>query len=74
MTSNLFDDNEIVRLKRDLPDENLTEGERGTVVMVYPQHLSPHLPQAYEVEFCDEDGVTLALVTLMESDLEPNYS
>lgn len=37
--------------------------------MVYPMHLHPDLPQAYEVEFSDEDGITLALETLTEDDL-----
>lgn len=67
----MFDDNQIVTLRRDLPDVPLRAGTVGTVVMVYPVLLSPNLPQAYEVEFSDQDGITLALVTLMESDIEP---
>lgn len=27
-------------------------------------------PPAYEVEFCDNDGLTLALITLIDDDLE----
>lgn len=65
----MFVDNQIVTLSRDLPDVPLSTGTVGTVVMVYPKYLSPSLPQSYEVEFCDEDGITLALETLTEDDL-----
>ena len=65
----MFVDNQIVALRRDLPDVPLRVGTVETVVMVYPMHLTPNLPQAYEVEVCDEDGITLALETLTEDDL-----
>ncbi len=69
MGHKLFADNQVVALRRDLLDMTLCAGTVGTVVMVYPMHLTPNLPQAYEVEFCDEDGITLALETLTEDDL-----
>lgn len=49
--TNLFD---VVELTVDLPDENLLHGARGTIVECYADG-------AYEVEFTDEDGQTLAL-------------
>ncbi|WP_050725660.1 DUF4926 domain-containing protein [Vulgatibacter incomptus] len=55
---------DVVRLRRPLFEHNLSAGALGTVVMVFQD------PPAFEVEFCDKDGVTLALVTLKEPDLE----
>ena len=56
---------DTVRLRRPIPQHRLDAGTLGAVVMVFDD------PPAYEVEFCAEDGSTLALVTLTESDLEP---
>ncbi|MBL9023445.1 MAG: DUF4926 domain-containing protein [Myxococcales bacterium] len=55
---------DVVRLLRPLPEHGLSKGATGAVVMVFDN------PRAYEVEFCDAEGVTLALVTLEEQDLE----
>jgi len=51
---------EVVVLAQDLPDEGLTKGMIGTVVHVFEV---PTL--AYLVEFCDEEGRTIALPTLL---------
>jgi len=59
---------DVVRLLRPLPEHKLPMGAVGAVVVVY-EH-----PCAYEVEFCDKDGVTLALVTLSELDIEKTVS
>lgn len=59
-----------VRLLRPLPQCDLAVGALGTVVMVY---RNPGLPPAYEVEFADDDGVTLALVTLKDDDVEVTW-
>jgi hypothetical protein len=59
---------DVVRLRRGLPEHGLVAGAVGAIVMVYDD------PPAYEVEFCDESGVTLALVTLREEELEPATS
>ncbi len=67
----MFKDNQVVKLKRDLPSEHLELGTVEVIVMVYPADLSPGLPQSYEVEFAGKDGITLALVTLTDSDIEP---
>lgn len=56
---------DVVRLRRPLPEYKLAAGAVGAVVMVHDD------PRAYEVEFCDEQGVTLALLTLREEDIEP---
>jgi Domain of unknown function (DUF4926) len=49
---------DVVRLRRPLHEHALLAGVTGTIVMVYTN------PPGYEVEFCDQNGVTLALVTL----------
>ncbi|WP_431237448.1 DUF4926 domain-containing protein [Mycolicibacterium aichiense] len=63
-------ENDVVRLLRPLPQYDLAVGAHGTVVMVY---RDPGFPPAYEVEFADEDGVTRALVTLKEGDVEVTW-
>ncbi len=56
---------DVVRLKQDRPSECLTTHDIGTIVMVY------QVPSiAYEVEFTDADGGTLALLTLQEEDIQ----
>ncbi|MBY0442209.1 MAG: DUF4926 domain-containing protein [Mycobacteriaceae bacterium] len=60
----------MVQLLRALPEHNLPAGSRGTVVMAYRKYSSRDLPPAYEVEFADADGVTHALVTVSEDDLD----
>jgi hypothetical protein len=54
---NLLD---VVELLEDVPGEGLVAGARGTVVNVYEY---PTL--AYEVEFCNDDGETVALFALL---------
>lgn len=46
----------VVALLKDLPDHSLVRGQVGTVVEL--------LNGAYEVEFCDDEGVTYAEVAL----------
>ncbi|MBH5328672.1 DUF4926 domain-containing protein [Eikenella sp. S3360] len=55
---------DVVRLKRNVPEHGLRAGSIGTVVEVYGQ-------DAYEVEFANERGETLALLVLNgKSDFE----
>jgi uncharacterized protein DUF4926 len=66
---------DTVRLLRPLPEHNLPAGSIGTVVMDHTKydhakHIGKGLPPAYEVEFCDAHGITLAVVTILEEDLE----
>jgi hypothetical protein len=61
-----FKELDVVRLATDLPDEGLAAGAVGTVV-----HIFRTPSTAYEVEFVDEEGETLAMATLAEDALEP---
>lgn len=54
-----------VVLKTDLPGEQLTAGDVGTVVHIHRNG------QAYEVEFVALDGETVAVVTLEPSQVRP---
>jgi hypothetical protein len=51
----LFD---VVALTEDLPKENLSSGQVGTIVEVYNDG------EAFEVEFVDKNGHTYSLLTL----------
>lgn len=50
---------DVVSLLIDLPDEGLRSGAEGTIVHIFHR---PNL--AYEVEFVDDDGATVAMVAL----------
>ncbi len=56
---------DVVELTKNIPSSNLYAKTRGTVVLVYPGN-----PPAYEVEFADEEGVTLAVLTLSANDIK----
>ena len=47
----------VVALVQDLPEEGLVRGQVGTVVETWA-------PGVYEVEFCDDQGRTYAMVAL----------
>ena len=49
---------QVVELTEDIPEENVTRGMRGAVVLVFTD------PEAYEIEFVDEAGDTLAELAL----------
>jgi hypothetical protein len=55
----------MVVLNRDVLDAGLHAGDVGAVVHVYQQGV------AYEVEFVDGDGATVALMTLDATDVRP---
>lgn len=57
---------DTVRLLVDLPDEGLEAGAVGAVVHVFER---PNV--AYEVEFTDADGRTVAQLPLAADQLEP---
>ena len=57
---------DVVELMTDLPAEGLTAGSVGTVVHIFHE---PNL--AYEVEFADDEGKTLAMVALTPDHLRP---
>jgi len=61
MEYSLFD---VVALAEDVPEDGLAAGMIGAVVDVYTEPT-----EAYEVEFCDSQGRTLALRALLPSQL-----
>jgi hypothetical protein len=63
----MFQEYEVVQLKRDIRSEGLSAGVRGTVLLIYDD---PTLPLAYEVEFADDEGTTLAVLTVTDEDIE----
>lgn len=59
-----FQVSDTVALCRGVPDEGLPEGAIGAVILVFDKP-----ERAYEVEFCDDDGRTVAQVVLAGVDL-----
>lgn len=57
----MFEEYQLVKLNRDLLAEGLQAGIRGTILVIYPGQ-----PRFYEVEFLDDEGNTLAVITLPE--------
>jgi hypothetical protein len=53
---------DVVALTNDLPQRGLVRGQVGTIV----ETLSP---DTFEVEFCDNDGRTYAMLALKASQL-----
>lgn len=51
---------DIVRVKEDIPEENLEKGMIGVIVAILRDPCF-----AYEVEFCDENGRTLTETALL---------
>lgn len=58
---------DAVALREDLPARKLRAGEVGTVVELLQD-------DAYEVEFCDEDGQTYAEFTLCSDQIVPLHN
>lgn len=56
---------DIVVLTQDLPELELQTGDIGTIVMTNSQDA------AFEVEFCTLDGETVAVETLLPSQIRP---
>lgn len=48
---------------QDIPEQGVTAGMVGTIVEVFDG--------AFEVEFCDDNGVTLAMFAMQPSQLTP---
>ena len=61
---------DVVGLRRALPEHNLPAGSRGAVVTDYAKFSDSNLAPAYEVELANSDGVTQALVTVSEEEIE----
>ncbi|MGH3478987.1 MAG: DUF4926 domain-containing protein [Nocardioidaceae bacterium] len=60
----MYQEHDVVVLRRDLPDQGLVTDDVGAVVGVYRAG-------GYEVEFTAADGDTVAVVTLAEGDIRP---
>ena len=56
----------VVALLEDLPEQGLVRGQVGTVVETWA-------PGVYEVEFCDDDGKTYAMVAVKAEQLMRLY-
>ncbi len=61
----MIKEHECVVLTQDLPDEELTAGDVGTVVHIHQAGA------AYEVEFVTLTGQTVAVATVQASQLRP---
>jgi len=55
-----------VRLKVDLLDEGLRRGAMGVIVGIFEER-----ERAYDVEFSDDQGRTIAEIALREDQIEP---
>jgi hypothetical protein len=53
---------DVVALTADVPDRGLVRGQVGTIVEI-------HGPDVFEVEFCDDEGRTYALLPLKASQM-----
>jgi len=64
--ANLLD---VISVLAEVPEEGIQAGMIGTVVDI---HYGPCL--AYEVEFCDDQGRTIALAALLPDQIEVIWS
>ncbi|BDS25586.1 TPA: DUF4926 domain-containing protein [Enterobacter asburiae] len=60
---------DVVVLGEDLPDEGLVKGTIGTIVMVFDTPT-----RGYLVEFCDEEGRTIAMPALLPAQLKSYFT
>ncbi len=56
---------EQVVLTTDIPEHDLKAGDIGTIVLIHGDH------EGYEVEFVTLDGKTVAVVTVLASQIRP---
>ena len=61
----MLSEHSLVVLTCDIPDSGLYAGDVGAIVHVYGQRA------AYEVEFVDGDGTTIALITIKSESVRP---
>lgn len=57
---------DVVTLKEDMPTLGLLKGAKGVIVSIFDNPT-----QAYEVEFCDNDGRTICEVALTPEQIVP---
>lgn len=63
-------EHDVVRLLKPLPTHDVPVGSTGTVVFDHTKFADSAEPPAYEVEFTDDVGNTLAVLTVPEDHLE----
>jgi hypothetical protein len=61
----MIKEHDVVVLTEDLPDESLKAGDIGTVVHIHENGAG------YELEVITLDGETIAIVTLLQSQVRP---
>jgi len=61
----MIKEHDRVVLRKEIPDQGLKTGDVGTVVHVYKKG------EAFEVEFVTLDGETVAIATLVASQIRP---
>ena len=59
----MIKEHDRIVLLKDLPEDGLQSGDVGTVVHIYPRG------EAFEVEFMTLDGGTVAVITLLSSQI-----
>ena len=59
-----FEINDVVKLMVDIPEEGLNTGAIGVVVVEFSD---PN--EAYEIEFCDDEGETITQLALLPEQL-----
>jgi len=64
----MFQEYDVVRLKKLKSSLDVSVSDKGTILMVFDE---PNLPRAYEVEFVDKEGRTIALATVFDDEIEP---
>jgi hypothetical protein len=63
----MFQEYDVIRLKKPISSQNVSVGDKGTILMIF---YELNLPKAYEVEFVDEEGHTIAMVTVTDDEIE----
>ena len=61
----MFNEYDVVKLKRELPGNPIPLGAKGTVLMVFGAPT-----EGYEVEFMDRAGNSLGVFTVHPNDIE----
>lgn len=60
-----FNELDTVVVLNDYPNEGLKKGDIGVIVSV---HTTPN--EAYEIEFVDDTGITIAMIVLQPNEIE----
>lgn len=65
----MFEENDVVRVKRAIPDAGIAAGTEGVVVSLFSKPNA-----AFLVEFSDDEGRTVATEALLPDDLDLVWS